>query len=166
MQYAHISHLMHAYVCTHAHTHAHTHTAPPGPTSVSVAPGLNTLVVMVTSPSYGGSPAYYNVSLMGTGSARSVVTLSPNTTFDGLPSNTPIFITVVAINCAGSNSTYINTGTCKCTNMVRCHGITSSPSPSSVPPPYKHQGAAVTTGYDHPTDHHMDTCGMILYGCT
>ncbi|KAL5494244.1 hypothetical protein EMCRGX_G015535 [Ephydatia muelleri] len=83
--------------------------APPGQPSVTVAPGLYDLMVMWTP--YGGSPTHYTITLMGAGSVVSSSTNLTSTVFAGLPSDAAFSIAVVSINCAGSATTYVTTGT-------------------------------------------------------
>ena len=128
--YTHI----HAHIYTQIYTQIHTHLtpAPPGQPSVSVAPGLYDLIVMWTP--YGGSPTHYTITLMWAGSVVSSSTSLTSTRFAGLLSDAAISIAVVAINCAGNATTYVTTGTCKCTNMC-CHGDTCTSHRTSVPLP-------------------------------
>ena len=117
-----------AHTCTQIYTQIHTHLtlAPPGQPSVSVTPGLYDLIAMWTP--YGGSPTHYTITLMGAGSVVSSSTSLTSTRFAGLLSDAAFSIAVVSINCAGNATTYVTTGTSKCTIMC-CHGDTSPSYP-------------------------------------
>ena len=87
----------------------------PGYLNVSVIPGLTNLTVMWSSSPSGGSPDYYNVTLMN---GTAVVYDTKNVQSDkmiilNLHNNTLYQLKVAAINCASSSVYNSSASTCK-----------------------------------------------------
>ena len=98
--------------------------APPGPPNVTAQTIGPDMVQVVMSPSpNGGLPTSYNATISNssyTNSPAIMASGSAMVNFNGLRIGSTYNISVVAINCAGNNSTqsYISVISCKYTGLV------------------------------------------------